>query len=144
MNVQGSVIGQKFIYDNRLKGYFDFQTNVKLSDDDLIAFHMATTYLTDHPEMFKMRTTPVSIIFVKDGALTLDFKENDLGNRMNLIIINHDKFTLLSQIKKIVIIVEEFVHHFWDESDEILVSKIVCECVPGVDYSRENGNYIFS
>jgi hypothetical protein len=70
--------------------------------------------------------------------------ETQIGNWMNIITINHDHFTGLSQLKKIVVIVEEFVHHFWDTMDEILVSKIVCECVPGVDYNRENGNYIFS
>jgi hypothetical protein len=37
--------------------------------------------------------------------------------------------------------VEEFVHHFWDEGDEIKTSKIVSEIVPNVGYDKVTGNY---
>ncbi|OME41434.1 hypothetical protein [Paenibacillus odorifer] len=143
MNVQGCIVGQEYNTDVRLVDFIEFKTNMVLSDDDLMAYLMATTYLSDHPEMFKKRTMPVNIIFAGEGTLTLNLEENHYGNRLNLITINHDKFTLLNQLQKIVVIVEELVHHFWDENDEIEVSRIVCECVPDVDYNRENGNYIF-
>lgn len=143
LKLVGAMTGFSFSRDSRMIDHIALLTNVELTDDDKLCLHLATIHLADHRDMFKNRNNRLDIIFAKDGQVAWEFQKETIGKNLNLAIVNYDKFINLEQIKKIVVLVEEMVHHFWDTKDEILVSKIVSECVPNVDYNRENGNYIF-
>jgi hypothetical protein len=138
--------GQKtlsFLRDERLINHIGLFATVDLTKEDIETIYFATTYLANHPDFFNKRSIRLDYLIVGNGKVEMVFDGDIIGQQLNLAVINYDKYTTYPQTQKLVILIEEAVHHFWDSKDEIFVSKIVCEILPNLDYNRENGNYIY-
>ncbi|WP_096224905.1 hypothetical protein [Geobacillus sp. FJAT-46040] len=135
---------EKLFFQNKeIDGLFNFLSTVELSGDDKKAVQMSIILLMNHPDFKNKRKRILNVIFADNDSVNLSFSENQIGSQANYAMFRYEKWTRLSELQKIICLVEEYVHHFWDTDDEIEVSKIVCQIVPGITFDPENGNYIF-
>jgi len=125
-----------------LMNLIDFKNSVELTDSDKKIFCDATLLLAEHKEFADLKKRVVIFIFA-DKSFTLTFNENQYGSQGNYAAINYPKWVQLDTKTKLICITEELVHHFWNISDEIETSRIVCEIVPNLSYDKSTGNYIF-
>lgn len=129
----------------KLIGKIQMVSNVDLNHEDLEILLEVSNLLDSHPDFKNQRTRLLILIFVGSGSVTLDFDTNPLqiGSQASYAFINVDEYRKYNYIRRVVVVLEEMVHHFWDESDEIEASRIVCEMLENVDYDTVTGNYIF-
>jgi hypothetical protein len=136
-------IGAKYACHSDLKELIGFKTTVDLTQDEIDLFGYVTGLIAEHPDFKKLRKRSVAIIFSDKETVSMTFPEGTIGSQGSHIMMNYSKWTKLDEPRKIICLVEEFVHHFWDTADEIEVSKNVSGFFDWLDYDRTNGNYIF-
>jgi len=135
-------IGTSYQCDSRTKDLINFYTTVQLNDKEKDIFTKSTILLANHPDFKSLRKRPVSIIFSGESNIKLAFPDEVIGTQGSYIFIDYQKWTRLQSGKKLICLLEEFVHHFWDTTDEIKTSEIVCQFIDGLDYDRKTGAYI--
>ncbi|MGF9603567.1 hypothetical protein ABEW95_17405 [Bacillus subtilis] len=143
MILKNVLIGSKYMAHKDVMPFLDYKATVELTEEEQYLFAEATFKLAVHPNFPNLKKRILTVIFTNSGDITLAFPPNQIGSQGNYAAFNYSIWNKCDSRQKLICILEEFVHHFWNESDEIETSKIVCEFFSDLDYNRETGHYIY-
>lgn len=133
---------------DEIKDFFTLVTTVKFTKRELDLIGNAMLITTQHPDFPNLRKRKLSVIFIDSDILSLKMDKDSLGEQGNIAVINHVLFRTKDEFSKVIIVVEEIVHHFWDTNDEPFVKGIVLEIIkdlcPGVTYDFKNMLYLLN
>lgn len=142
MILENVLLGAEYKAHEDVMPLLNYMATVELTEEEKYLFGDATTKLANHPQFPNLRKRILTVIFTNSGRFTLTFPPNQIGAQGNFAAFNYSIWTNYNNRQKLICVLEEFVHHFWDETDEIETSKIVCEFFSDLDYNRETGHYI--
>jgi hypothetical protein len=135
-------IREKLIFnDEEIDSLFNILSTVNLNDSEKKIIEKSINLLINHPSFNTKRKRILNVIFNKGITVSLTFS-NQIASQANYALFHYDKWSQYNDFQKLICLLEEFVHHFWDTDDEIFVSSIVCEILPGITFDPNNGNYI--
>lgn len=121
----------------------DVHSTVDLTDEDKEVHLHATIAMGDHKDFLNQRKRTLCVLYTDSDIVSLEFNDNEIATQASYTFIKLHRIRQLPYIKRVVCVLEELVHHFWDTGDEIEVSRIVCEMLSEVGYDKTTGNYIF-
>lgn len=141
MKLNNAKIGARYQVDKKIISLIHFMSNVELKADEQEIFGYASSLIANHSEFNKLRKRSVTVIFSKSNTVSLSFPDGTIGSQGSTIFINYSRWSGLDETRKLICLLEEFVHHFWDEQNEIETSRIVCSFFNGLDYDKSTGQY---
>ena len=102
-------------------------------------FCKSTELIAPHVEPKKL------VVFFTRKQVTIQLTHPDsIGEHMRVILYNLDKIdTILDDRNLMAVLLEELVHAYYDEDDEIWVGKKVAELYPDILFNEEKGKYEF-
>ncbi|MBM6602205.1 hypothetical protein [Priestia megaterium] len=124
-----------------LQPYIQCLSTANLTDEEKNIFTEATNLIVKSEELENLRRKRLIFIFSATADMHLTFNSGQYGSHFCLASIIYSHWTNFSNKEKLICIVEELVHHFWDEDDELEVSRIVCTLIDELDYNPETGAY---
>lgn len=122
--------------------YFQLFTNAEL-ENEFIRLLETSINLTMESTDFNKNNNPILTVFISQTAsFKISYRDNpqQYGSQFNAVVLLYNRMKTLNDMQKLICIVEEFVHYFWLEHDEIKTSRIVCSIIPGLTCD-ENGIY---
>ncbi|USK48853.1 hypothetical protein LIT38_20300 [Bacillus sp. CMF12] len=123
--------------------YFQLVANFQADPRFINIFARAIDAVISSPG-FKERKCNKLIVFITNtDMITIRYKNrNQFGSQFNAAVILYDHMKSLSETHQLICVVEEFVHHFWNESDEVETSRIVSSLIPGVSCNAKGEYFI--
>ena len=102
-------------------------------------FCKSTKLIAPHVEPKKLA------VFFTRKKLTIHLTHpNRIAEHMRVILYNLDKIDTIPDDRNLIaIFLEELVHAYYDEDDEIWVGKKVAELYPDILFNEEKGKYEF-
>lgn len=108
------------------------------------SFSRVSHLIGNSPGFTELKKSNVNIIFTDQTDLRFDISNFGDGQAKEgfwtkIIVYNLSRLTEVPPFHQQVIIAEELVHHFWNESDERTVKKVVADILPEWSVYEDNG-----
>ena len=121
--------------------YFQLVANFQPDQAVINILSKSIDLVLKSPGFTERKVNKLTVFITNSNSININYtNQNQYGSQFNAAVILYSRMAKLSDLQKLICCVEEFVHHFWSERDEVETSKIVCTLIPELT-CNEKGEY---